>query len=192
MPISASRASPSPLDALVAAFSARAAETLAGLERRLHDLDPHVVAAAAPMLARMIVESRDEAIAAGVEPVPEAIRAELADHVPPEILDLARWCANCGSELSLQKNAFRLGLAPAITLGHVIVFLNRDDALTDPALWAHELKHVMQFEEWGIDGFAGRYIDDYEAVEREAAEFRWEWVKRTGWLERRHAARAGG
>jgi hypothetical protein len=28
----------------------------------------------------------------------------------------------------------------------------------------------MQYERWGIDGFATRYLQDYEAVEREARE----------------------
>jgi hypothetical protein len=38
----------------------------------------------------------------------------------------------------------------------------------------------MQFEEWGVDGFAVRYLTDYEAVESEAAEFRWQFMKKAG------------
>ena len=99
--------------------------------------------------------------------------------------------------MSLQQGAFRLGYAPAITLDHVVVFESRAVAVNDPSLWVHELKHVMQYRDWGIEEFAARYLEDYAAVEREAAEYRWEWVKRTDWLERRKAperqrARAGG
>jgi hypothetical protein len=69
---------------------------------------------------------------------------------------------------------------PAVTLDDVIVFQERSAALEDPKLWAHELKHVMQFAEWGVDGFALRYLNDYEAVEHEAAEFRWQFMKERG------------
>jgi len=161
----------------------------AAVESGLGGLQPMLAGAAAPAVAALIAASRDAALASGVEPIPEPIRREIADYVPAGVLDAVRWCASCGGELSLQQSTFRLGLAPAITLDHVIVFAERDDALTDPALWVHELKHVMQFEEWGLDEFARRYLEDYEAVEREAADFRWEWVKRTGWLERRRLAR---
>lgn len=157
----------------------------ASIEERLTSLEPVMRLAAAPAVAAMIVASRDDAIGHGVEPIPAAIRLEIGDYVPADVLDAVRWCAACGGELSLQKSTFRLGLAPAITLDHVIVFADREDALRDPALWIHELRHVMQFSDWGIDGFAARYVEDYAAVEREAAEFRWEWVQKTGWLERR-------
>lgn len=180
------RAEDPPVEALLASLVSRAAERWWALERHLDDRA--LPGAAAPLVAKLIADSRDDAIVHGVEPIPDAIRAEIAEHVPTETLDAVRWCAACGGELSLQRNTFRLGLAPAITLGHVIVFAERDDALTDPALWVHELKHVMQFAKWGIDGFAARYVEDYAAVEHEAAEFRWEWVRETGWLERRKAA----
>jgi hypothetical protein len=157
----------------------------ASVEQGVAALEPAMRAAAAPAVAALIARSRDDAVARGVEPIPARIRREIDDYVPSDVLDAVRWCAACGGEFSLQKGTFRLGLAPAITLDHVIVFAERDAALTDPALWIHELRHVMQFRDWGVDGFAARYVEDYEAVEREAADFRWEWVQRTGWLERR-------
>lgn len=171
-------------DAL-ALLSAWLIEGRASVEERVAALEPAVRAAAAPAVAALIARSRDDAVGRGVERIPEVIRREIGDYVPRDVLDAVRWCAACGGELSLQKGTFRLGLAPAITLDHVIVFAERDAALTDPALWIHELRHVMQFREWGVDGFAARYVEDYELVEREAADFRWEWVQRTGWLERR-------
>jgi hypothetical protein len=80
----------------------------------------------------------------------------------------------------MPQNVIRLTDVPAITLDDVVVFKDRRAALEDPKLWAHELKHVMQYAEWGIDGFAARYLSDYWAVENEAWEFRWEFMKRAG------------
>ena len=160
------------------------------LERVGRSLHPYIASGTAPLVAALIVYSRDDAVAHGVEPIPEWIRDAIEDEVPGSVLDRVRWCADCGSEFSLQKQAFRLELVPAITLDHVVVFADREAALTDPALWLHELRHVMQFEEWGVADFARRYVEDYEAVEREAYDFRWEWVERTDWLARRDAIRA--
>jgi hypothetical protein len=37
-------------------------------------------------------------------------------------------------------------------------------------VWAHELTHVMQFERWGVDGFADQYVRDSATVEQEAID----------------------
>jgi hypothetical protein len=140
---------------------------------------PFLFQSLAPLLAGWIVSERDAAKAAGVDPVPEPIRAALTGYVPEAILDRVRWREGAG-ELSLPQNAIRFGHVPAVTLDDVIVFQERRAALEDPTLWAHELKHVMQFAEWGIDGFAERYLADYEAVEAEAWEFRWAFMKQAG------------
>lgn len=159
-------------------------------EQAGRSLHPYIASGTAPLVAALIVYSRDEAIAHGVEPIPEWIREEIASAVPADVLARVRWCTDCGGEFSLQKQAFRLELVPAITLDHVVVFADREAALTDPALWMHELRHVMQFEAWGTAEFARRYVEDYEAVEREAYDFRWAWVEGTDWLERRDALKA--
>ncbi len=136
--------------------------------------------ALSPLLAHWIESSRDAALAAGVEPLPASVHRALEGYVPEAILDRVRWTVSSGPETSLQRNLFRFGDAPAVTLDYVVVFVDRNDASQDPKLWAHELKHVMQFAEWGVDGFAARYLRDYQAVESEAAEFRWQWMKQTG------------
>lgn len=143
-------------------------------------LDPAMARAAAPALAEWIRRSRAAAIAAGVEPIPGAAREALAGYVPAAVLDAVRWCVDCGDALSLQRSALRLGRVPAVTLGDVIVFASSGADVDDPALWAHELRHVMQYAEWGVDGFAERYLAEYGAVEHEAAEFRWQWMKQVG------------
>jgi len=58
----------------------------------------------------------------------------------------------------------------AVTLVDIIVFRSQDDALNNVALWAHELKHVQQYQQWGVGEFATRYTRDYNAVEAPAYE----------------------
>lgn len=145
------------------------------LEPYASTLDSMAVA----VLAAAIVESRDAALEEGVAPVPRAVRAALEGYVPAAVLDRARWRVGGGGWLSLQQNLIGFGYAPAVTLDHVIVFESRADA-RDPKLWVHELRHVEQFALWGVDGFAARYIADYNALENDAAEYRWTWMKRTG------------
>ena len=70
--------------------------------------------------------------------------------------------------------------AYAVTLDYVVVFQEQREALEDPKLWAHELKHVMQFAEWGIGGFATRYLTDHDAIEADAWEYRWQFMKHAG------------
>jgi hypothetical protein len=140
---------------------------------------PLFVQSFAPLLAAWISLERDAAIARGVEPIPQPIRSALEGYVPAPILDRVRWRQGA-SELSLPQNVIRFGHVPAVTLNDVIVFENRRAALEDPTLWAHELKHVMQFSDWGLDGFSTRYLSDYEAVEAEAWEFRWQFMKQAG------------
>jgi hypothetical protein len=142
-------------------------------------LSPLVVEALAPLLASWIASERDAAKAQGVEPIPATIRAALKGYVPAPILDRVRWREGA-SELSMPQNVIRFGDVPAVTLDDVIVFQERRAALEDPTLWAHELKHVMQFAEWGIDSFATRYLSDSGGVEQEAWDFRWEFMKQAG------------
>ena len=136
-------------------------------------------ASLAPLLASWIVSSRDAVLAEGAEPIPPRIRAALAGYVPESILDRVRWRTGA-SEMSLPQTIIRFGDAYAVTLDYVVIFQDQREALEDPKLWAHELKHVMQFAEWGVDGFATRYLRDYEAVEHDALEFRWQFMKAAG------------
>jgi hypothetical protein len=142
--------------------------------------NPVVAETFAPLLANWIRESRDAALTEGVEPVPRTIRDALRGYVPDAVLEKARWRAGGGGGLSLQQSLFRIGDYEAVTLDYVVVFLDAQKAKEDPKLWVHELKHVMQYTEWGIGGFAARYLRDYEAVEHDAAEYRWQFMKQAG------------
>lgn len=168
-----------PDDPALESFLALAADSAAALTRGFDALDPSMREMLVPMLSGWIAASRDAAVAEGVEPIPPGIRAALSGHLPDEVLDAVRWRVDDGA-LSVQQSLFRLGYTPAVTLDYVIVFASHQDALENPALWAHELFHVTQYRDWGVDGFAARYIEDYAAVEHDAAEFRWRWMKATG------------
>jgi hypothetical protein len=142
-------------------------------------LSPLVVESLAPLLASWIVSSRDAVLAEGAEPIPPRIRAALAGYVPESILDRVRWRTRA-SEMSLPQTIIRFGDAYAVTLDYVVIFQDQREALEDPKLWAHELKHVMQFAEWGVDGFATRYLTDHDAIEADAWEYRWQFMKHAG------------
>lgn len=164
-----------------AALGATAAFGQSQTEPIPSSLSPVVAESLAPLLASWIVSARDAAKVEGVEPIPEAIRAALAGYVPDAVLDRVRWRVG-GGEMSLPQNVIRFGDVPAMTLVDVVVFQERRPALEDPKLWAHELYHVMQYDEWGVDEFAVRYLSDYEAVEEPAWEFRWQFMKQAGLL----------
>lgn len=134
---------------------------------------------AVPVLAAAIEESRDAAVHEGTTTIPRAVRAALAGYVPDTVLDAVRWRVGGGTWLSLQRNLIGFGYAPAVTLDHVIVFETAADA-RDPKLWVHELRHVEQFMHFGVEGFAARYIANYNLLENDAAEYRWTWMKLTG------------
>jgi len=158
---------------------AAASVAMAQAQQEHPSSSPFGVASLAPLLASWIESERDAAKAQGVESIPPEIRAALAGYVPEPVLDRVRWREGA-SEISLPQNMIRFGHATAVTLDDVIVFEEGATALEDPRFWAHELKHVMQFEEWGVQGFATRYLSDSNAVETEANEYRWQFMKHAG------------
>jgi hypothetical protein len=141
-----------------------------GEEDAASAVDEAIVQAGAPLFQALILHSRDEALASGVEPIPDDIRRKLAGFVAEGILNAARFRVQGGDELSLQFNAMHYGDTLAITLDHVIVFKESDNALHDVSMWVHELTHVEQYQRWGIRGFAVRYLRDADGVEAEAYE----------------------
>jgi hypothetical protein len=149
-----------------------------GVAAGLEALSPLLVQLGAPLLRDWIIESRNSAVRQGVAEIPPAIRMELSGYVPEAVLDHVRWRVGGAGEESLQQNSFSFGHALAITLDYVVVFRDHDDALDNSELWVHELYHVMQFGEWGIEGFAARYLANSSEIESEAARYRWAWVFR--------------
>lgn len=131
-----------------------------------------------PALAALIHQSREDAIERGVRKMPAEFRTAFEAFVPAEILDTVRWRVD-GETGILGALLFQPGAVRAVTLDNVILFASDAEA-ANIKLWAHEISHVMQYQRWGIDGFAERFVTDHDAVEHEAREFRWSWMKATG------------
>ena len=125
---------------------------------------------AAAALTQLIEDTRQQAIADGVRPVPAAVSRALLGYFPAALLQKTRFASGTARPLSLPALAFTYGDAVAVTVGDVVLFQSERKAQTDLKVWAHELTHVMQYQRWGIDGFADRYVRDSAAVEQEAID----------------------
>jgi len=143
---------------------------------------PAARSALAPVLADWITRSRDDAIARGVDEMPSHIRAAFDSFVPAPILAQVRWRIDGDTGIT-GALVFQAGAVRAVTLDTVILFASAEEA-ANVKLWAHELYHVMQYRQWGIDGFAERFVDDRRTLEHDAREFRWSWMKATGRVPR--------
>ncbi|WP_413817425.1 DUF4157 domain-containing protein [Pseudomonas sp. P8_241] len=125
---------------------------------------------AASGLENWIVLSRNNAATGDVQPIPLNIRAQLEPFYDIQVLDSARYKIGDETELNAANTLLQNPDINAVTLVDLIVFRNPDDAVNNVALWAHELKHVEQYQQWGVREFATRYTRDYSAVEAPAYE----------------------
>lgn len=151
----------------LAAWSAARAQPPAG---SLSMAPPPLLEYAASALGGMIEDARQQAIADGVRPVPQGVYRSLLGYFPPALLQKTRFAVGGTRPLMLPALAFGYGDAVALTLGDVVLFKSERMAQTDLKVWAHELTHVMQYQRWGIQGFAARYVRDTAAVEQEALD----------------------
>jgi hypothetical protein len=123
---------------------------------------------AATALARALVASRDAAWEQGTQPMPPHIRDALLNWYPAALLDSVEYRVGVTEDGSVQSLAMRYGDATAVTAIDTIIFRNPWDAENNVSLWGHEVKHVEQFQRWGLMGFAQRYVRDHTSVEAEA------------------------
>ncbi|MNH85095.1 hypothetical protein D3C81_359710 [compost metagenome] len=121
-------------------------------------------------LESWIVLSRNTAATGDIQTIPLNIRAQLEPYYDLQVLDSARYKVGDDAELNAANTMLQNPDINAVTLIDIIVFRNAEDALNDVALWAHELKHVQQYQQWGVREFATRYTRDYNAVEAPAYE----------------------
>jgi hypothetical protein len=121
-------------------------------------------------LGGLIETARQQAIADGVRPIPVSVYRALLGYFPAALLQRCRFATGAIQALTLPALAFSYGDATAIALGDVVLFRSERVAENDLKIWAHELTHVMQYQRWGVDGFAERYVRDSGSVEREAIE----------------------
>ena len=101
--------------------------------------------------------SREAAYSAGVSPMPPNIRNQVGHLFPAPILDKVRFKAGSGFLGSLQWFREEMG-GGAITLNDVIVFAD-ESSVSNVKLWVHELEHVRQYDQLGMNGFAQAYVD---------------------------------
>lgn len=140
-------------------------------------------------LERAIRHSRANARRLGVRPIPAHVRKVLTPYFPADTLNQVHWTlAKRQLDLGTLVAAWYRREGGAVTLGETIVY-------SDPAtssnelLWAHELTHVMQYEELGIRGFARLYVANYQLIEQQA----WANTRRiAGELARVRASRKAG
>lgn len=123
---------------------------------------------AATALANALVASRDAAWAQGTEPMPAHIREALLAWYPADLLDSIEYRVGTPEDGSVQSLSMRYSDATAVTAIDTIIFHDAWDAQNNVALWGHEVKHVEQFQRWGLMGFARAYVTDHQGVEAEA------------------------
>lgn len=133
-------------------------------------LPPQLLGHGARLLGILIGTARETAIAAGVKPVPPLIQRALLGFFPAALLRKVRYASGNAGQISIPGLALSYGHIDAVTLGEVVLFRDERKALADRELWAHEITHVMQYERWGIEEFAARYLEDRETIEQEARD----------------------
>ena len=110
-----------------------------------------------PPLALFIRSAESQALPSA-RPIPSDLRQMLSPYFPPEILDTVRWTTQAESGVNLASSAERAnGQIAAMTVNRVIVFRGPTEA-QDYGYWAHELVHVSQYRNMGIEGFAAMYV----------------------------------
>ena len=122
-----------------------------------------------PPLAETIRSTRDRVYPQG-RPIPVALRRQLAPFFPRTVLEQVRYATAWDPTADLLPALF-MGSSPksAMTLGDVILFRDAH-GVTDPLLWAHELTHVLQYQQLGVTAFATRYLERGWELEAEAME----------------------
>ncbi|MDD2159102.1 DUF4157 domain-containing protein [Pseudomonas sp. MIL19] len=123
---------------------------------------------AASGLEQGLRQARERAAADGTEPVPLHIRAQLEAYFDLAVLDSARFKVGGDEALNAGNALLQNPDVQAVTLIDIIVFRNAEDAQQNVALWAHELLHVQQYQQWGVGEFTRRYTRDHDAIEAPA------------------------
>lgn len=125
---------------------------------------------AASGLEQWLVQSRNAVAAGEVHVIPLNVRVQLEPYYDLQVLEAVRYRLGDETQLNAANLMLQNPDVQAVTLVDIIVFRHQQDALDNVALWAHELKHVQQYQQWGVAEFARRYSRDYQSVEAPAYE----------------------
>jgi hypothetical protein len=124
--------------------------------------------AAAPAFEQGLIQSRNSAASGGVAAIPPQIRQQLTGFYDDDILNRARFKVGDSGVANFANLSIQYGDAAAVTLIDIVVFKDANDAYNNAKLWAHELKHVQQFRDWGTRDFSIRYLRSWNSVEGDA------------------------
>ncbi|MFD0998188.1 hypothetical protein ACFQ21_02680 [Ohtaekwangia kribbensis] len=124
---------------------------------------------AAP-LAGAIRAARERHIGSA-RPLPQNIKQLLAPHFSSEVLDRVRYTVG-SVEITLPQFIGRgqkyMGNEYAVVVDDIIVF-NNEPPVNLTFWWAHEITHVEQYKNWGVEVFAYKYMKDLgSSIEAEA------------------------
>jgi hypothetical protein len=113
--------------------------------------------------AEAIETSRDQ-YASDAHEIPLSVKQALASQYPSDILNNARYTV-VSPKVALPTFiiACELGSGSAhkyaVTVDNVIVFSEKPShTLSGIQWWAHEMRHVQQYHEWGVLSFAYKYM----------------------------------
>ncbi|NQD77166.1 DUF4157 domain-containing protein, partial [Pseudomonas sp. CM27] len=95
-------------------------------------------------------------------------RAQLEPWYDFAVLDAVRYRVGDEQQMSAANVMLQNPDVNAVTLIDTIIFRRGSDAEDNVALWAHELKHVQQYQALGVDEFARRYTRNYDELEAPA------------------------
>ena len=112
-------------------------------------------------LAAAIREARARHIASA-KPLPDDVKKALFNFFPKEVLDRARYAVGT-VEITLPNGIGKVqkffGNDFGVVVDDVIVFSKDPGTFrNDPQWWGHEVTHIKQYMDWGVEEFAFRYV----------------------------------
>jgi hypothetical protein len=142
------------------------------LPGQIEDLGRDLSTGGASIALASAIRYSEARAARSAAPMPPDVRADLAPFFSAEILDRARYSTDWGAAQNGTLQQFLLGneQASAVTLGSVIVF-GDGRSVSNRELWAHELVHVMQYAQLGIEEFARQYVVSSDELEGQAYDY---------------------
>ena len=106
----------------------------------------------------------------GARAMPADVYQQLSQFYRAEFLQSVTYNTFDSARITLDSAVMLLNNdVSAITLEDIIVFHNESEA-HDPVLWAHELTHVQQYRNRGVDAFANMYTTNAWVLENEAKD----------------------
>ncbi len=141
---------------------------LPGTQDEVGALMNNVNQLAAAGLASWLVQAHRSAQMNPLQSIPLSIRVQLMPFYSEQLLDLVRYQVGADSQLNAANAMLQNPDVNAVTLQDIIVFRHVEDAQNNLELWAHEMKHIEQYQQWGVEEFAQRYTRDYRTVEAPA------------------------